>query len=98
MIDLYYFPMPNGVKVVILLEETGTPYRTRKVDIRMGDQLAPEFLEINPNNKMPAMIDHEPIGGGAPMTVFESGAMLEYLADKTGQFLAGSGAYRYAAI
>jgi GST-like protein len=86
MIDLYTWPTPNGHKVHIMLEETGTPYKVIPIDIGAGDQFKPEFLKISPNNKMPAMVD--PDGpGGKPISVFESGAMLIYLASKTGQFL-----------
>src|SRR5262245_39100989 len=87
MIDLYYWPTPNGWKVSIMLEECGLPYRTLPVDIGGGDQFKAEFLRISPNNRMPAIVDHEPFGGGPPLPIFESGAILEYLADKTGKFL-----------
>ena len=87
MIDLYYWPTPNGWKVSIMLEECGLPYTVKSVDIGFGDQFKPEFLRICPNNRMPAIIDHEPLGGGKPLSIFESGAILEYLADKTGKFL-----------
>ncbi|MBK9262992.1 MAG: glutathione S-transferase N-terminal domain-containing protein [Polyangiaceae bacterium] len=87
MIDLYYWPTPNGRKVSIMLEEVALPYRVVAVDIGRGDQFKPEFLAISPNNRMPAIVDHEPLGGGAPISVFESGAILLYLAEKTGQFM-----------
>ncbi len=87
MIDLYYWPTPNGHKITLFLEETGTPYRIVPIDIGKGDQFKPDFLEIAPNNRMPAIVDHEPKGGGAPVSVFESGAILLYLAEKTGRFL-----------
>ena len=87
MIDLYYWPTPNGHKITLFLEETGLPYRILPVDIGRGDQFKPEFLKIAPNNRMPAIVDDEPPGGGAPVSVFESGAILLYLAEKTGQFL-----------
>ena len=87
MIDLYYWPTPNGWKVSIMLEECGLAYRTIPVDIGGGEQFKPEFLRISPNNRMPAIVDHEPLGGGKPLSLFESGAILEYLADKTGKFL-----------
>ena len=87
MIDLYYWPTPNGHKVTLLLEEAGLEYRIRPVDIGKGDQFAPDFLAISPNNKMPAIVDHAPADGGAPQSVFESGAILLYLAEKTGRFL-----------
>ena len=98
MIDLYYWPTPNGWKVSIMLEECGLAYRTIPVDIGGGDQFKPEFLRISPNNRMPAIVDREPPGGGEPLSVFESGAILEYLADKTGLFLPRSGATRYAVL
>jgi GSH-dependent disulfide-bond oxidoreductase len=83
MIDLYYWPTPNGWKVAIMLEEVGLPYRLVPVNIGRGEQFEPEFLAINPNNRIPAIVDHEPIGSGAPLPIFESGAILLYLADKT---------------
>ena len=86
MIDLYTWPTPNGHKVHIMLEETNTPYRVHAVDIGAGDQFKPEFLRISPNNKMPAMVDSDG-PGGKPISLFESGAMLIYLASKTGKFL-----------
>ena len=98
MIDLYYWPTPNGWKVTIMLEETGLDYNIVPVDIGMGAQFEPEFMKISPNNRMPAMIDHDPIGGGDPISVFESGAMLEYLADKTGQFLPTDPQGRYKVL
>lgn len=87
MIDLYYWPTPNGHKVTLLLEEAGLEYAVKPVDIGAGDQFKPEFLEISPNNKMPAIVDHEPVHGGGPQSVFESGAILLYLAEKAGKFL-----------
>jgi GST-like protein len=98
MIDLYYWPTPNGWKVSIMLEECGLEYRTIPVDIGGGEQFKPEFLRISPNNRMPAIVDHEPLGGGKPLSLFESGAILEYLADKTGKFLPRSGQARYAVL
>ena len=86
MIDLYSWATPNGHKIHIMLEETGLPYRVHPVDIGAGDQFKPEFLKISPNNKMPAMIDSDG-PDGKPISMFESGAMLLYLASKTGQFL-----------
>ena len=86
MIDLYYWTTPNGHKITIFLEETGTPYKIFPINIGKGEQFAKDFLAISPNNRIPAMVDHEPAGGGAPVPVFESGAMLMYLADKTGKF------------
>ena len=88
MIDLYTWPTPNGHKIHIMLEETGTPYRVIAVDIGAGEQFKPDFLKISPNNKMPAMVDPDgPEGKGRPFALCESGAMLFYLAAKTGKFL-----------
>ncbi len=87
MIDLYYWPTPNGHKITMFLEETGLEYRIVPVDISAGDQFKPEFLAIAPNNRMPAIVDSRPGDGGAPVTVFESGAILTYLAEKAGKFL-----------
>ena len=87
MIDLYYWTTPNGHKITIFLEETGIPYNIKPVNIGKGDQFEPEFLKISPNNRIPAIVDTEPVDGGAPLSIFESGAILEYLADKTGKFL-----------
>ena len=88
MIDLYTWPTPNGHKIHIMLEETGTPYRVIPVDIGKGEQFKPDFLKISPNNKMPAMVDPDgPEGKGKPFALAESGAMLFYLASKTGRFL-----------
>ena len=89
MIELYYWPTPNGWKISILLEECGLPYRLRPVNIGTGEQFTPEFLAISPNNRMPAIVDHDPSGGGEPIAVFESGAILIYLAEKTGLFMPG---------
>ncbi len=85
MIELHYWPTPNGKKVSILLEELGMPYRVVPVNIGRGDQFADGFLSISPNNRMPAIVDTEPKGGGAPISVFESGAILFYLAEKAGR-------------
>ena len=98
MIDVHYWPTPNGWKVTIMLEECGLPYRIVPVDIGGGDQFTPEFLRLSPNNRMPAIVDHEPMGGGEPLALFESGAILEYLADKTGQFLPSAGPERYQVL
>jgi GSH-dependent disulfide-bond oxidoreductase len=87
MIDLYYWTTPNGHKITIFLEEAGLPYKIVPVNIGKGDQFKPEFLAISPNNRIPAIIDREPKNGGKPIAVFESGAILLYLADKTGRFL-----------
>ena len=87
MIDLHYWPTPNGHKVTLFLEEAGLEYRIVPVDIGKGAQFDAGFLKISPNNKMPAIVDHAPADGGEPITVFESGAILLYLANKTGRFL-----------
>ncbi|MDX1648502.1 MAG: glutathione S-transferase N-terminal domain-containing protein [Myxococcota bacterium] len=87
MIDLHYWPTPNGWKISIALEEMELPYRVVPVNIGRGEQFAPEFLRISPNNRMPAIVDHEPMGGGGPLALFESGAILVYLAEKSGRFL-----------
>ncbi len=87
MIDLFYWPTPNGHKVTLFLEEAALPYRISPVNIGAGDQFKPDFLAISPNNKMPAIVDQAPADGGAPVSVFESGAILLYLAEKTGRFL-----------
>ena len=87
MIDLHYWPTPNGWKVSIALEEMGLDYKVVYVNIGRGEQFEPEFLKISPNNRMPAIVDHEPAGGGDPLAIFESGSILIYLAEKTGQFL-----------
>jgi GSH-dependent disulfide-bond oxidoreductase len=87
VIDLYYWPTPNGHKITIFLEETGLPYRILPVDIGAGEQFKPDFLAISPNNRMPAIVDHAPPDGGEPVSVFESAAILVYLADKAGRFL-----------
>jgi GSH-dependent disulfide-bond oxidoreductase len=87
MIDLYYWTTPNGHKITIFLEEAGLPYKIIPVNISKGDQFKPEFLAISPNNRIPAIVDHNPNDGGAPISVFESGAILLYLAEKTGRFI-----------
>lgn len=87
MITLYYWPTPNGHKITLFLEESGLDYRIHPIDISAGDQFAPEYLAISPNNKMPAIVDENPPDGGEPVSVFESGAILLYLAEKTGKFL-----------
>jgi GSH-dependent disulfide-bond oxidoreductase len=87
MMDLYYWTTPNGHKVTIFLEETGTAYKLIPVNIGKGEQFEAQFLGVSPNNRIPAIIDHAPMGGGAPIGVFESGAILLYLAEKTNQFL-----------
>lgn len=87
MIDFYFWPTPNGHKVTLMLEETGIDYKFVPVDISAGEQFKPDFLAFSPNNRMPAIIDHAPADGGEPVSVFESGAILLYLAEKSGQFL-----------
>jgi GST-like protein len=87
MVDLYYWTTPNGHKITIFLEEAGIAYRLLPVDIGKGEQFAPEFLGIAPNNRIPAILDTQPADGGAPISMFESGAILLYLAEKTGRFL-----------
>ncbi|HJW46577.1 MAG TPA: glutathione binding-like protein [Lysobacter sp.] len=87
MIDLYYWGTPNGLKLKLFMEESGLPHRSIPVDIGKGEQFKPQFLAISPNNKIPALVDHDPPGGGAPISLFESGAMLLYLADKIGRFI-----------
>ncbi|HEV7988008.1 MAG TPA: glutathione S-transferase N-terminal domain-containing protein [Candidatus Binataceae bacterium] len=97
MIDLYYWPTPNGHKVTIFLEETGLEYRIVPINIRKGEQFAPEFLKISPNNRMPAIVDTDG-PGGKPFSLFESGAILLYLAEKTGKLMPSETRARYRAI
>jgi GSH-dependent disulfide-bond oxidoreductase len=97
MIDLYYWPTPNGHKVTIFLEEAGLDYKIVPVNIRKGEQFAPEFLKISPNNRMPAIVDHEG-PGGKPLALFESGAILLYLAEKTGKFMPSETRARYNVV
>jgi GSH-dependent disulfide-bond oxidoreductase len=87
MIDLHYWTTPNGHKITIFLEEAGLPYTIIPVNIGKGDQFTPGFLRIAPNNRIPAIVDHEPADGGAPISIFESGAILLYLAEKFGRFI-----------
>jgi len=87
MIDVYYWTTPNGHKITIFLEETGLKYKIIPVNIGKGEQFERKFLDVSPNNRIPAIVDHDPPGGGEPIAVFESGAILLYLADKTGKFL-----------
>jgi GST-like protein len=98
MIDVHYWPTPNGKKVTILLEELGLPYRIVPVHIGRGDQFTDGFLGISPNNRMPAIVDHEPEGGGPPLSVFESGAIMIYLAEKAGRFLPADTRGKYEVI
>ncbi len=87
MIDLHYWTTPNGHKIAMFLEETGLPYRVLPVNLQKNEQFAPDFLKIAPNNKMPAIVDHDPVDGGAPISIFESGAILQYLAEKSGKLM-----------
>jgi GST-like protein len=98
MIELFYWPTPNGHKITIFLEEAGLPYEIKTVNIGAGDQFKPDFLKIAPNNRMPAIIDHAPADGGEPIAIFESGAILEYLAEKTGKYLAHDTRGKYSAL
>jgi GSH-dependent disulfide-bond oxidoreductase len=86
MLELYYFPTPNGKKITILLEELGIPYAIKPVRINQGDQFKADYLKISPNNRMPALVDTEPEGGGTPISIFESGAIMMYVAEKAGRF------------
>jgi GST-like protein len=88
MIDLYYWTTPNGHKITIFLEETGLQYKILPINIGKGEQFNAEFLAVSPNNRIPAIVDHDPPGGGEPISVFESGAILFYLANKSGKFIA----------
>lgn len=96
MIDLYYWPTPNGFKISIMLEECGLPYKLVPVNIGAGDQFTPEFLALNPNHRMPVIVDQDAPGG--PLSVFESGAILVYLAEKAGRFLPAEGRQRFDAL
>ena len=95
MIDLYYWTTPNGHKITIMLEELGLPYNLIPVDIGKGEQFEPDFLAISPNNRIPAIVDHEPAAAEGPLSVFESGAILLYLAEKTGRFIPADPAGRF---
>ena len=94
MIDLYFWTTPNGYKPLLMLEESGIPYNIRPVDIGAGKQFEESFLKISPNNRIPAIVDHQPSGDGNPISLFESGAILQYLAEKSGRFLPNDGAGR----
>jgi glutathione S-transferase len=98
MIELHYWTTPNGHKVTMFLEEAGLPYRIVPVNIGKGDQFKPEFLAISPNNRIPAIVDEEPADGGAPLSVFESGAILLYLAEKTGKLISSDPRRRVMAL
>lgn len=98
MLELYYWPTPNGRKVTILLEELGVPYTIKPLNIGAGDQFDPDFLKFSPNNRMPALVDTEPKGGGAAVRIFESGAIMLYLAEREGRFLPEETAGKYDVI
>ena len=98
MIDLYYWTTPNGHKVSIFLEEAELDYEIHPINIGRGEQFAEEFLAIAPNNRIPAIVDRHPADGGQPLALFESGAILEYLADKSGKFLPRTGRERYTTL
>lgn len=98
MYDLHYWPTPNGQKVTILFEELGVPYRIVPVRIGRGDQFREEFLKVSPNNRMPGLVDHEPKDGAGPLNVFESGAIMLYVAEKEGRFLPPEVRPRYEVV
>ncbi|MGD9661237.1 MAG: glutathione S-transferase N-terminal domain-containing protein [Porticoccaceae bacterium] len=98
MLDLYYWPTPNGHKITIFLEEAGLDYRIVPVNISVGEQFGDDFLAISPNNKIPALVDHQGLGTNKPLSIFESGAILEYLAEKTGRFLPTAADEKYAVL
>lgn len=98
MIELYYWTTPNGHKITMFLEEAGLDYEIKPVNIGKGEQFQPAFLKIAPNNRIPAIIDLDPLGGGEPLALFESGCILEYLADKTGLYLAKEPRQRYETL
>jgi GST-like protein len=98
MIDLHYWPTPNGWKISIMLEECGLPYTVKPVNIGRGEQFTPAFLAISPNNRMPAIVDHDPPGGGGPLAIFESAAILQYLAEKSGRFMPGDVRGKYEVL
>jgi GST-like protein len=98
MLELHYWPTPNGKKVTILLEELGVPYTIKPIHIGRGDQFSSEFLKISPNNRMPALVDTEPKGGGKPITLFESGAIMMYVAEKLGRFWPQDAAKKYDVV
>lgn len=96
MIDLYFAPTPNGWKISVMLEECGLPYQLKPVNIAEGEQFTADFLQISPNNRIPAIVDHNPAAGDGPLSLFESGAILLYLAEKTGKFIPADLGGRYA--
>jgi GST-like protein len=95
MIDLYYAPTPNGWKISIMLEECGLPYRLHPMQLGRGDQHEPDYLKLSPNGRMPAIVDREPADGQGPLSIFESGAILIYLAEKSGQFMPSDARARF---
>ena len=98
MIDLYYWPTPNGNKIAMMLEECELDYTIYPINITAGDQFQPDFLKLSPNNRMPAIVDHDPIDNGQPLDLFESGAILLYLAEKTGKFYPADLRSRYVVM
>jgi GST-like protein len=98
VLELYYWPTPNGKKITILLEECGLPYVIRPVHIGRGDQFHPDFLRISPNNRMPALVDTEPKGGGAPIAIFESAALMMYIGEKAGRFFPQDARGKYEVV
>ena len=98
MIDLHYWPTSNGRKITIMLHEVELPHTIIPVNFKIGEQYEPDFVAINPNNKIPAIVDHEPIGGGAPVAIFESAAILIYLAEKSGRLMPQDARGRYDVI
>ena len=98
MIELHYWPTPNGHKITLFLEESGLPYTIKPVNIGKGEQFQPAFLAISPNNRMPAIVDTAPADGGVPISVFESGAILQYLAEKSGHFLPADVRAKYTVL
>jgi GSH-dependent disulfide-bond oxidoreductase len=98
VIDLYYWTTPNGHKATIFLEEASLPYRIHPINIGKDEQFQPQFLKISPNNKIPAIVDDEPVGGGEPVSIFESGALLIYLAEKIGRFMPADPRQRVATL
>ena len=98
MLDLHYWPTPNGKKITIQLEECGLDYNVIECNIGKGDQFTEEFLAINPNTRMPALVDHAPADGQGPLSVFESGAIMLYIAEKTGQFMPSDPRGKYEVV
>jgi GST-like protein len=98
MYELYYYPTPNGMKVTILFEELAVPYKIVTLNIGSGDQFSPNYLKIAPNNRMPALVDHAPKDGGAPISVFESAAIMMYVAEKEGRYFPQNARGKYAVV